>query len=122
MAKAGMRGVFPIWKRDTHVLPRELIAQGFKAILSCVEGKVGPGFAGRSFDERLLADLPEGIDPCGENGEFHTFVYDGPCFERPVAVQVGETVVRDGRFYADIVFAITEAAAPACAAGDIPPV
>jgi uncharacterized protein (TIGR00290 family) len=121
MAKAGMRGAFPIWNRDTRQLSREIIAQGFKAILSCVEGKVGPGFAGRAFDEQLLADLPEGIDPCGENGEFHTFVYDGPCFDRPVAVQVGETVIRDGRFYADLVFKSTEAHS-ACAATDIPPV
>jgi uncharacterized protein (TIGR00290 family) len=121
MAKAGMRGVFPIWKRDTHRLAREIIAQGFKAILSCVEGRVGPGFAGRAFDERLLADLPEGVDPCGENGEFHTFVHDGPCFLGPVPVQVGETVIRDGRYYADLVFAGGHAP-ETCDAGDIPPV
>jgi uncharacterized protein (TIGR00290 family) len=121
LAKAGMTGVFPIWKRDTHELSRQMIAMGFQAILSCVEGKVGPGFVGRLYDERLLADLPDGIDPCGEYGEFHSFVYDGPGFERPVPVVVGETVVRDGRYYADLVLAGSAAMAP-CAAGDIPPV
>jgi uncharacterized protein (TIGR00290 family) len=121
LAKAGMTGVFPIWKRDTRQLPRQMIAMGFKAILSCVEGKVGPGFAGRPYDERLLQDLPDGIDPCGEYGEFHSFVYDGPCFSEPLAVTVGETVVRDGRYYADLLPG-DFATQPACAPGDIPPV
>jgi uncharacterized protein (TIGR00290 family) len=120
MAEAGMSGVFPVWKRDTRQLSRQMIAMGFKAILSCVEAKVGRGFAGRAFDERLLEDLPEEIDPCGEYGEFHSFVYDGPCFGRPVEVQVGETVIRDGRYYADLLLANWAAPAP-CAAGDIPP-
>ena len=92
-----MTGVFPIWKRDTRELPRQMIAMGFRAILSCVEGKVGPGFAGRAYDERLLEELPEGIDPCGEFGELRSFVHDGPCFARPVPLQAGEVVVRDGR-------------------------
>jgi len=121
LARAGMTGVFPIWKRDTRQLSRQIIALGFKAILSCVEGKVGPGFAGRAYDQRLLEDLPAGIDPCGEYGEFHTYVYDGPCFGRPVAVKVGETVIRDGRHYADLLLA-GSAARAFCAAGDIPPV
>jgi diphthamide synthase (EF-2-diphthine--ammonia ligase) len=94
---------------------------GFRAILSCVEGKVGPGFVGRDYDERLLADLPEGIDPCGEFGEFHSFVHDGPCFTRPVPVAVGETVVRDGRYYVDLVPA-DRAAPESCIAREIPPV
>jgi uncharacterized protein (TIGR00290 family) len=119
LAKAGMTGIFPIWKRDTRQLAGQIIAMGFKAILSCVEGKVGPGFAGRAYDERLLEELPAGIDPCGEYGEFHSFVYDGPCFGRPVAVDVGETVIRDGRYYADLVVAGSPAP---CAADDIPPV
>jgi uncharacterized protein (TIGR00290 family) len=102
LAKAKMYGVFPVWKRDTAKLAREIIAMGFKAYLSCVEAKLGPGFVGRPFDEALLADLPPGIDPCGEYGEFHTFVYDGPIFSRPVDVRVGEIVVRDGRHYADL--------------------
>jgi uncharacterized protein (TIGR00290 family) len=121
LARAGMVGVFPIWKHDTRQLSREIIAMGFRAILSCVEAKVGPGFAGRAYDERLLADLPEGIDPCGENGEFHSFVTDGPCFRRTVAVRIGETVVRDGRYYADLLLA--NSADPCrCAPADIPPV
>lgn len=102
LAKAGMTGVFPIWKNETHALARRIIAMGFRAILTCAEGKVGPGFVGREYNESLLADLPAGVDPCGEFGEFHTYVYDGPCFQRPVAVEVGETVVRDGRYYADL--------------------
>jgi len=102
LAKLGLKGIFPIWTRDTSAMANEIIACGFKAYLSCVEGKVGPGFVGRAFDEALLADLPTGIDPCGEYGEFHSFVYDGPIFKRPVGVRVGQTVVRDGRFYADL--------------------
>ena len=102
LAKAGMAGLFPLWKRETTELARDLIAMGFKAYLSCVEGKVGPGFAGRAYDGDLLRDLPAGLDPCGEYGEFHTFVYDGPIFSRPVGVQVGEIVIRDGRYYADL--------------------
>ena len=102
LALAGMHGIFPVWKRNTTELAREVIARGFKGYLSCVEGKVGPGFAGRSYDDALVRALPEGIDPCGEYGEFHTFVYDGPIFRRPVAVEVGEIVVRDGRYYADL--------------------
>jgi uncharacterized protein (TIGR00290 family) len=121
LARAGMSGVFPIWKRDTPELARQMIAMGFRAILSCVEGKVGPGFAGRPYDEHLLADLPAGIDPCGEYGEFHSFVHDGPGFEKPVPAVVGETVIRDGRYYADMVLAGSAAMAP-CAADDIPPV
>ena len=102
LAQANMRGVFPLWKRDTSQLAREIIALGFKSYLSCVEGKVGPGFAGRAFDRDLLAALPAGTDPCGEHGEFHTYVYDGPIFRRPVAVGVGDIVIRDGRYYADL--------------------
>lgn len=111
LAKAGMRAVFPLWKRDTTKLAREVIALGFKGYLSCVEGKVGPGFAGRPYDDELLASLPAGIDPCGEYGEFHTFVYDGPVFKRPVPVAVGEIVTRDGRHYADLVSAGMDLAA-----------
>jgi len=121
LARAGMTGIFPIWKRDTRQLARQIIALGFKAILSCVEGKLGTGFAGRAYDERLLEDLPAGIDPCGEYGEFHSFVHDGPCFGSPVAVKIGETVIRDGRYYADLL--LTGSATPtSCAACDIPPV
>jgi uncharacterized protein (TIGR00290 family) len=121
LAKEGMTGVFPIWKRDTLKLARQIIAMGFKAILSCVEGKVGPAFAGRAYDDRLLEDLPAGIDPCGEYGEFHSFVHDGPCFRRPVPVTIGETVTRDGRHYADLILARSSNSFN-CTADDIPPV
>jgi uncharacterized protein (TIGR00290 family) len=102
LAKVGMRGLFPIWRRDTTEMAHEVVRSGFKAYLSCVEGKMGPGFVGRPYDENLLRDLPPGIDPCGENGEFHSFVHDGPIFNRPVPVRVGEIVIRDGRHYADL--------------------
>lgn len=121
LAKVGMTGVFPIWNRDTQSVARQVIELGFKAILSCVEGKVGPGFAGRPYDLELLEDLPDGIDPCGEHGEFHSFVHDGPCFITPVAVTVGETVIRDGRFYADLLPGSRTAVEP-CADLAIPPV
>src|SRR5579863_6532851 len=121
LAKAGMQGVFPVWKRDTTQFAQEVIAMGFKAYLSCVEGKVGPGFVGRPYDLDVLRDLPPGIDPCGEYGEFHSFVYDGPIFSRPVAVQVGEIVIRDGRYYADLLPA-GQAVLEADLAESIPPV
>lgn len=120
LAKAGMRGIFPLWHRDTAQLARDVIAMGFRAYLSCVEGKVGAGFVGRAFDRSLLDDLPQGIDPCGEYGEFHTFVYDGPIFRKPVTVQVGDVVMRDGRYYADLVPEGT--AVVECEVETIPPV
>ena len=86
LARLGMCGLYPIWKRDTAGLAREFIALGFRAVLVCVDLRVlDRSFAGRELDERLLADLPVGVDPCGENGEFHTFVFDGPRFATPVA-------------------------------------
>jgi uncharacterized protein (TIGR00290 family) len=121
LAKAEMRGVFPLWKRETRGFAADVIARGFKAYLSCVEEKVGPGFVGRAYDHALLEALPAGIDPCGEYGEFHTFVYDGPIFTRPVAMTVGEVVIRDGRYYADLLPAVLGAPARYEAAR-IPPV
>jgi diphthamide synthase (EF-2-diphthine--ammonia ligase) len=94
---------------------------GFKAYLSCVEGKVGPGFVGRPFDYDLLKDLPADVDPCGEYGEFHSFVYDGPIFQYPVPVRVGEIVVREGRYYADLLPEASTAPIE-CVAEMIPPV
>lgn len=102
LGKVGMRAVFPIWNRNTTQLAREVIALGFKSYLSCVEASVGPQFAGRLYDEELLQALPSRIDPCGENGEFHSFVSDGPIFKRPVPVRIGEIVERGARFYADL--------------------
>ena len=83
LARSGMRGIFPIWKRETAKLARSVIALRYKAYLSCVEDRVGSAFAGRAYDETLLRDLPPGVDPCGENGEFHSFVFDGPIFRAP---------------------------------------
>ncbi len=102
LAKADMRGIFPIWKRNTTKVAHEVIQLGYKAYLSCVEPKVGSGFVGRLYDQEFLQLLPSEIDPCGENGEFHSFVFDGPIFSRPVSVRVGEIVTRDGRYYADL--------------------
>lgn len=121
LAKVGMRGLFPIWKRDTTLMARAVIRLGYKAYLSCVEAAVGSGFVGRLYDDKLLSELPSGIDPCGENGEFHSFVFDGPIFARPVPVRVGEQVTRDGRFYADLLPAEFQTQEE-FAAADIPPV
>jgi len=104
LAKVGMEGVFPIWHRDTTELVQTFIALGFKAYLTCVDSeKLGQEFAGRLIDAGLIRDLPEGVDPCGENGEFHSYVYDGPIFRRPVRVSVGEIVLRDVRYFADLI-------------------
>jgi diphthamide synthase (EF-2-diphthine--ammonia ligase) len=103
LAKVGMSAVFPLWQKPTGSLAREMIGAGLKAHLACVDlGQLPADFAGRSFDDALLADLPRSADPCGENGEFHTFVSAGPMFEREIPVRVGETVKRDGFAYADL--------------------
>ena len=99
-----MKAIFPIWGIDTVKIVRTFIALGFKAYLTCVDSeKLGSQFAGRPIDVDLIRDLPDGIDPCGENGEFHSFVYDGPIFQRPVDVSIGEVVLRDVRYFADLV-------------------
>ena len=102
LAKVGMKGLFPIWNRDTTELVQGFLNLGFKAYISCAEGKLGEAFVGRALDADFVRDLPAGVDPCGEYGEYHSFVYDGPIFQRPVAVRVGQKVVRDGRYYADL--------------------
>lgn len=103
LGAAGIRALFPLWKRNTTDLARQFISAGFQATVVCVDpSKLDPSFAGRSFDESLLADLPSAIDPCGENGEFHTFVHDGPIFSRPVACRRGEVVEREGFFFCDL--------------------
>ena len=103
LAKVGMEAVFPIWKRDTRELASELIRLGFRAIAVCIDPRVlDPSFAGRELDESFFSDLPPGVDPCGENGEFHTFVFDGPIFRTPVHFRVGETVHRDGFYFCDL--------------------
>lgn len=99
VARSGLRAVFPIWGRPTAALAREFIDSGYEATITCVDtDAIDGGFAGRRFDHRLLRDLPASADPCGENGEFHTFVTGGPGMDSAVAVRPGGTVVRDGRF------------------------
>ena len=103
MRAAGMRCEFPLWLRDTRALAHAMIASGLEAVLTCVDPKKLPrSFAGRAFDEALLADLPAGVDPCGENGEFHTFTWACPAFAAPIAIEVGEIVERDGFVFADV--------------------
>jgi len=98
----GMEGVFPIWQKNTRPLAETMIREGFRAVLTCVDPRKLPkDFAGRRFDESLLRDFPPGIDPCGENGEFHSFLYDGPIFSRPIGIRPGEIVERDGFVFAD---------------------
>jgi diphthamide synthase (EF-2-diphthine--ammonia ligase) len=110
LGPAGMRPHFPLWKRDTAALARAMIDAGLEAILTCVDPRVlDAKFAGRTFDAQLLADLPAGVDPCGENGEFHTFVYAGPMFRAPIPVERGEIVTRDGFVFADVLLRADEA-------------
>lgn len=104
LASVGMRALFPLWGRDTRRMAEELIAGGFEAHLVCVDPRrLDRSFAGREFDARLLADLPRDVDPCGENGEFHTVVSAGPIFAAPISVSVGEVVEREGFVFADVV-------------------
>jgi uncharacterized protein (TIGR00290 family) len=103
LAASGVRPVFPIWGIDTTVLANDMIAGGLRARITCVDPRaISRDFAGRDFDASLLASLPAGADPCGERGEFHTFAYDGPMFQAPVAIAAGEIVERDGFVFADI--------------------
>ncbi len=95
LAEVGIQAVFPLWKRDTKTLLLEFLDLGFKAITVCVNAKLlDESFVGRVLDKQFIDDLPEGVDPCGENGEFHTFVYDGPIFKTPIAFTIGEKVLR----------------------------
>ena len=99
----GMKGVFPIWKRDTSEIVRSFIELGFKAIVTCVDSKVlDISFAGKIVDDQFLSSLPPGVDPCGENGEFHTFVYSGPLFKEEIRFKTGELVSRDGFYFCDL--------------------
>jgi uncharacterized protein (TIGR00290 family) len=104
LAAAGKSALFPLWARDTGELAREFVAAGFEATIVCVDPRaLDPSFAGRSYDERLLAELPARVDPCGENGEFHTFVHAGPIFGEPIACKRGEVVERDGFVFCDLI-------------------
>jgi diphthamide synthase (EF-2-diphthine--ammonia ligase) len=104
LAGTGLEPVFPLWMKPTPELAREMVGAGLRALVTCVDPKrLDPSFAGRVFDASFLDDLPAGVDPCGENGEFHSFAFRGPMFDRPVSLAVGERVERDGFVFADAV-------------------
>ncbi|WP_158838354.1 diphthine--ammonia ligase [Polaribacter sp. L3A8] len=95
LAEVNIKGVYPLWKKDTKVVLQEFLDLGFKAITVCVNAKLlGEEFVGRVIDEQFIKDLPENVDVCGENGEFHTFVFDGPIFKKPIDFSIGEKVLR----------------------------
>jgi uncharacterized protein (TIGR00290 family) len=99
----GLEPLFPVWQVPTEELAREMVRSGLRARLVCVDPrKLAPEFVGRDFDEQLLADLPAGVDPCGENGEFHSFVHAGPMFDREIPIVSGERVQRDGFWFCDV--------------------
>jgi uncharacterized protein (TIGR00290 family) len=103
LAQVDMRAMFPIWRRDTRELAQEFCALGFRAVAVCIDAKkLSRDFAGRELDESFFRDLPAEVDPCGENGEFHTFVYEGPIFSNAIAVERGEVVERDGFYFCDL--------------------
>src|SRR5882757_1580081 len=103
LARVEMQALFPIWKRDTRELIREFHATRFRSLAVCIDSKVlDPSFAGRELDASFFADLPPTVDPCGENGEFHTFVFDGPIFSRPIGFTLGEVVQRDSFIFRDL--------------------
>jgi uncharacterized protein (TIGR00290 family) len=103
LGRHNMRGLFPVWKRDTATLIREFLELGFKAVVTCVDSRVlDRSFAGRLIDESFLSSLPAQVDPCGENGEFHSFVFDGPIFRTPVTFSLGETVLRESFWFCDL--------------------
>jgi uncharacterized protein (TIGR00290 family) len=106
LAGTGLTPLFPLWGLPTGALAREMLAEGLKARITCVDPTVlPPAFAGREFDRALLADLLAEVDPCGEKGEFHTFAYDGPMFREPIPIANGEVVERDGFVFADLLLA-----------------
>jgi uncharacterized protein (TIGR00290 family) len=103
LAQAAMQGVFPLWGLDSGHLARDFVRLGFRAVVACVNLRVlDSSFTGREMDERFFADLPPGVDPCGENGEFHSFVYDGPNLRVPLTVEVADRVERSGFVFADL--------------------
>jgi uncharacterized protein (TIGR00290 family) len=103
LAEVGIQGLFPLWMRNTHLLSREMLSAGMRATLTCVDPRqLDASFAGKKFDAALLDLLPESVDPCGENGEFHTFVEAGPMFCKPIPVATGTIVQRDGFVFADV--------------------
>jgi uncharacterized protein (TIGR00290 family) len=117
LARIGMTAIFPIWKRDTRELIRHFHSCGFRSIAVCVDAKaLDRSFAGRELDEAFFRDLPATADPCGENGEFHTFVFEGPIFRQPIPVRLGEIVERDSFIYCDLLPAESVVGAQHCCA------
>jgi uncharacterized protein (TIGR00290 family) len=117
LARIGMTALFPIWKRDTRELIRSFHAARFRAIAACIDPKkLDRSFAGRELDDSFFRDLPAEVDPCGENGEFHTFVFDGPIFRNPIPVRAGEVVQRDSFIYCDLLLAEGVVGAQHCCA------
>jgi uncharacterized protein (TIGR00290 family) len=111
LAQIDMTPVFPLWLEDTAKLAMEMLELGFRAVITCVDPKkLKPEFAGRLFDESFLGSIPANVDPCGENGEFHTFVYDGPVFRKQIPIEVGPVVMRDGFQFADVTLRETNVA------------
>lgn len=105
LARIGMTALFPIWKRNTQELAEQFCRQGFRGVTVCVDGRVlDRAFVGRELDDSFFRELPVGTDPCGENGEFHTFVFDGPIFREPLYCATGDIVERDGFFFCDLTF------------------
>jgi len=103
LARLDMRAIFPLWKRDTGRLAREFSSLGFRAIVVSIDReKLDPSYAGRELTPEFFEELPAGVDPCGENGEFHTFVFAGPIFRRPIEIERGEVVARDGYLFCDV--------------------
>ena len=103
LARHEMKGLYPVWQRNTTSFIQKFIELGFKAVLSCVDSKtLDKSFAGKTIDDDFISSLPANVDPCGENGEFHTFVYDGPNFTQPVEFALGETILREGFWFCDL--------------------
>ena len=109
LAEVGLKAVFPIWYRDTAELTSEFVEMGFKAVTTCVDSRVlDESYVGRVIDGPFISSLPAGVDPCGENGEFHSFVYDGPLFDSPVKFRTADKVLREGFYFCDLVPAAAE--------------
>jgi uncharacterized protein (TIGR00290 family) len=103
LAGTGITPIFPIWGKNTTILSKEMIDNGLKSIITCVNPKqLSPDFAGKEYDGSFLEQIPENVDPCGERGEFHSFVYGGPMFKNEIKIQIGETISRDGFVFTDI--------------------
>lgn len=121
LAACGLRCVFPLWNKNTAELAARFVVEGFRARVVCLHpDQLEHSFAGREFNRSFLVQLPESVDPCGENGEFHTFVYDGPNFRYPLSVQTGEVVERNGFVYCDLLLQAGEKGDPASCALNLP--